>query len=153
MKSKITLWSVAIFLGFNLFVFSSCKKEDQTPAPTITLKKLGTHAEPQSKMFHLDEGGHFEADISAPGLVKKIELQINQVSGYATYSYKEEFTGDYVGRNEVESFHSHPVIPSGAPIGDYIFKIIVTDQLGQVGFVESELQVMSSDDPTHVHEP
>lgn len=155
MIKRISKWGTLLILSIGLFTISSCSKDKEDPkpaAPTIKLNKLGTHEEPESKVYHINEGGHFEADITAPGLIQKINLEINQVSGYGTYSFKKEYTGDYAGQKEVLAFHDHPLIPEGSPIGEYVFRIIVTDQLGQVGTIESPLTVKVAEGEGGEHE-
>ncbi|GAB3431606.1 DUF4625 domain-containing protein [Niabella aquatica] len=146
--TKHNFFTAALLLsGIGLLTFASCKKDgtDKPAAPTIQLLHLGTHANPDNRIFHLGEENHFEANISAPGLVEKIEVIVQQKSGYGTYSNTKEYKGDYVGQKNVEGFHDHPVIPAGQAIGEYRFTIRVTDQAGQVSKVEETIDVQASD--------
>lgn len=154
MKNKNIFFSIALFFGLAL-VASSCSKKDdaKAAAPTIEVVHLGSHDAPDEGVFYLGEEGHFEINIQAPGLIKKIELEIRQESGYATFELKKEYTGDYVGQREVLGFHDHPVIPEGQAIGAYSFHLKVTDQLGQTASLDKSIQVQAGDgESEHEHE-
>ncbi|WP_437917979.1 DUF4625 domain-containing protein [Sphingobacterium sp. LRF_L2] len=155
MDKKYILRTFLCFLNlFALFLFScSNSNEDLLPAaPTVALVHLGTHDSPDDKIVLIGEAIHLEADIVASGLVAKIELEAYQTSGYGTYSFKKEYTGDYVGQKEV-TYHDHPELSDDAPIGEYRLIIKVTDQKGQVGKVESDFTVKQGDGSgEHTHE-
>lgn len=155
MKSKILWWCIAAFLGGNLFLFSSCSKENAKPAPpTIEVVHLGIYDAASDGIFYLGEEGHFEVNITAPGRIEKIDLEIHQESGYGLYTLTHTYTGEYVGKKEVRGFQDYPIIPLGQAIGAYSFHLKVTDQQGQVTSLDRNITVEVSDgtNPGHQHD-
>ncbi|MFT3750440.1 MAG: DUF4625 domain-containing protein [Agriterribacter sp.] len=148
LKSMIMVWYIPIVL------FSSCSKEsekEKPAAPTIEVVHLGAHISSGEDVFYLGQEGHFEVNIAAPGRIRSIELEIDQKSGYATFSLTKNYT-DYVGKKEVLGFQDYPLIPEGEAIGDYTFHLKVTDQAGQVGKLERDITVAAGDSTNTGHE-
>ncbi len=142
MKNKIIILSVLAPLMISGFFFSSCTKEDIKPAaPTIELVHVGSHDMHDESIFYLGEEGHFEVNIHAPAGIDKIELEILQLSGYATFSLTKTYREGYVGKKELPEFQDYPLIPVGEGIGAYNFELSVTDLKGQVTTVEKEVTV------------
>lgn len=122
--------------------FSACSKKGEKPAaPTIEVIHIGTHDLQSEGLFYLGEDAHFEVNINAPARVEKIDLEINQVSGYATFRLTKTYQGEYVGKKQILSFQDYPQIPLGEAIGTYNFRLSVTDQQGQVGSINKEITV------------
>ncbi|RQP10182.1 DUF4625 domain-containing protein [Parapedobacter defluvii] len=140
--NRKTLWGVLILLNLSWIALSSCSKEDDVKpaAPKIELIHLGTHDSPDDRIIYRNEI-HFEAKITAEALIQKINLEIIQKSGYGTYSFTKEYTGDYTGQKEIAAFHDHPTLAEDAPIGDYLFRLTVTDQQGQAVSIEEDVTV------------
>jgi hypothetical protein len=153
MQNKKSLWNF-LLVGALLLLFSSCSKEKEKPAaPTIEVVHLGIHEAEEDGIFYLGEEGHFEVNIKAPGRIKKIELEIDQESGYGIFSLSKVYEGDYVGKKEVPGFQDYPVIPEGEPIGAYSFHLKVTDQEGQVASLDEPITVKAGDGSgEHEHE-
>ncbi len=155
MKSKEFLWHIATLLCVNVFLFSSCSKEDEKPAvPTIEIVHLGIDDGVTDNIFYIGEEGHFEVNINAPGRIEKIDLEIRQASGYGNFTITNTYTGEYVGKKEVRGFQDYPVIPEGQGIGVYSFNLKVTDQQGQVASVDRNITVEVGDgtNPGHEHD-
>ncbi len=155
MKSKEFLWHIAALLCVNVFLFSSCSKEDAKPAaPTIEIVHLGIDDGVTDNIFYLGEEGHFEVNINAPGRIEKIDLEIRQASGYGNFTITNTYTGEYVGKKEVLGFQDYPVIPEGQGIGAYSFHLKVTDQQGQAVSVDRNITVEVGDgtNPGHEHD-
>lgn len=147
------------FLGLlvlaTLFLISSCNKEDRLPAlPSIDIVHLGVHDAEHEGVFFLGEEGHFEVNISAPGGIEKIDLEILQKSGYGNFTLTHTYTGDYTGKQEVIGFQDYPLIPEGQGIGIYRFRLQVTDLRGQTAVINRDITVEPGRDDRgeHMHE-
>lgn len=155
MKSNTIWWYATALLMVNILLFSSCSKENALPAPpTIEVVHLGVYDAESDGIFYLGEEGHFEVNISAPGRIEKIDLEIHQESGYGLYTLTNTYTGEYVGKKEVSGFQDYPIIPLGQAIGAYSFHLRVTDQQGQVTTLDRNINVEVSDgnNPGHQHD-
>lgn len=97
---------------------------------------------------------HLEAKIKAPGLIRKINLEMRQKSGYGNFWISKEFTTSYAGLKEIATFHDHPVVAEDFALGEYTFELKVTDQNGKVGTVEADVTVKAGDGQGggHIHD-
>ncbi|MCO5239643.1 MAG: DUF4625 domain-containing protein [Chitinophagaceae bacterium] len=155
MKSKIFWWHIAALLCVNVFLLSSCSKENAKPAaPTIEIVHLGIDDGITDNIFYIGEEGHFEVNITAPARIEKIDLEIRQESGYGNFTITKTYTGEYVGKKELRGFQDYPVVPEGQGIGAYSFHLKVTDQQGQVTSVDRSITVEIGDGthPGHQHD-
>lgn len=155
MKSKIFWWHIAALLSVNIFLLSSCSKENaKPPAPTIEIVHLGIDDGITDNIFFIGEEGHFEVNITAPARIEKIDLEIRQESGYGNFTITKTYTGEYVGKKELRRFQDYPVVPQGQGIGAYGFYLKVTDQQGQVSSVNRTITVEIGDgtSPGHQHD-
>lgn len=128
--------------------FTSCHKDDHIPGkPVIKLSEVG-HKD--SKHAHPGHDLHLEATITAHGLIKQIEITIQQ-EGENPFLIKKTFSeGQYIGVRNIK-FHEHIDIPAEAPLGKYQLHFVVTDQRGQLAKATSPLEVVK-DDGTEEHE-
>lgn len=142
MKSNRTLLKILALVWMTGFFFSSCTKEEiKLAAPTIELVHVGSHDMHDESIFYLGEEGHFEVNILAPAGIDKIDLEIRQISGYATFSLTKTYQEGYTGKKELSAFQDYPLIPVGEGIGNYNFQLKVTDLKGQITTVEKEVTV------------
>lgn len=126
-----------------LLVFSSCgKDEDETPSkPVIVLEELGSgHDSPDDHAVAAGSDLHVEAQITAEGVIARIDVEIHQEDG-GSFVIEQSYTeGKYIGVKNTE-FHEHIDVPAETPAGEYHFHLTVTDQLGQTATAESELDI------------
>jgi hypothetical protein len=138
-------------VGLSMLALTSCEKdkEDKTPAkPVVEITEVGSHDGPEGQVTAGDEL-HLEAEITAEGLIAKIEVEIHQEEG-GSFEIEETFGADskYFGLKNAE-FHEHIDIPAEAPAGEYHLHLTVTDQTGQTTTEEAELTVeLSTDAPS-----
>jgi len=138
---------VALTLGF-----IACDDEETTAKPVITLTEVGHE---NSLQAHPGYDMHLEADITAEGLIQRIDLEIHQ-EGNGSYELEKSYTqGKYIGIKNTE-FHEHIDIPADAPLGKYHLHFTVTDALGQQTTAESPLTLVEGeeeeDEEDHHHE-
>lgn len=123
--------------------FTACKKDEQQEIgkPTIAQLEVGTG---NNKLAHPGNDLHIEAQITAPGTIKEVVLEIHPETGTGwkvTNTYTEGLAG-----NKNAEFHIHLDVPTEAVLGDYHGHLKVTDQNGQVTETDFELQIII--DPT-----
>lgn len=144
--NKKTIGKLVLLLNMSVVLFSACSKDDDiSSAPTVEIIHLGTHDSPDDRILYTGVPIHLEARINAPGLIRKIELEIRQKGGYGNHTITKEYTGSYVGLKEVPSFHDHPDLVEDIALGDYAFQLKVTDQNGEVGAVAADVIIKSGD--------
>jgi hypothetical protein len=138
---KKSLVGMTVLICF-AFLFISCTKEDGiTGNPTVKILHLGTHASPDDRYFYTGIPIHIDAKITAPGIVKKIELEVLQKTGYGNFNIKQVYTDPYAGQTEIASFYEHPDVAADFPIGEYLFLLRVTDQAGLVGTARADVTI------------
>lgn len=147
MTNKAKIWGTALLIGLTPGFLLSCSQEDDADptAPTIRIIHLGTHESPDDRIFYTGVPIHLEADIKAPGLIQKIELEILQKSGYGNHKVKKEYTGSYVGQKEVPGFYEHADLLDEVALGEYSVQLKVTDQQGKTGSVYDIVTIRSGD--------
>jgi len=134
MKTTKTLLLLFFLLAAT---FTACKKDERiAPAPSITALEVGTS---NSKIAHPGNDLHIEAEISAPGNIKEVMLEIHPESG-AGWKVNTTFTEGFTGLKNA-AFHEHIDVPADAKVGAYHGHLKVTDESGQVSEVEFDLQV------------
>lgn len=146
------IWAVVSLLG--LFGFWSCGTTDVDAEPTITVQALGTIESPGDKIFYTGSSIHVEAVITAPARIQKIELEVQQKSGYGNYTFRQEYIDEYAGKKSVPLFHDHSVLPEDLALGDYLFQLKVTDRNGRAALYEADVTVKAGNGEGggHVHE-
>lgn len=133
-----------VMLAFLLVVatFTACKKDKQEMLkPFIEGLEVGTS---NSKVTHPGNDLHIEAQITAPGTIKDVVLEIHPENG-SGWEVNTTYTEGFSGLKNAE-FHKHIDVPANAPLGKYHGHLKVTDQNGQITETEFELQVIA--DPT-----
>ncbi len=122
--------------------FTACKKDEQlTQAPSITELEIGSS---NSKIAHPGNDLHIEAEISAPGNIKEVVLEIHPVSA-GGWTVNTTYTEGFTGMKNAD-FHKHIDVPADAKVGPYHGHLSVTDQNGQVSEIEFDLHV--TEDPS-----
>jgi len=124
-------------------LFTACKKDkEETPsAPSIDGLEVGAG---NNKTAHPGNDLHIEAQITAPGTIKDVVLDIHPKTGTG-WKVNTTYTENLAGLKNAE-FHKHIDVPADATLGDYHGHIKVTDENGQVTEAEFDLKVTS--DPT-----
>lgn len=138
---KRSIFKAALgLLGICLLTLSACDKEEDQPVaaqPVITLEEVG---EADSRTVTAGSDLHLEGELSADGLIGRIDLEIHQEEG--TFKIEKAFTeGKYIGVKNV-LFHEHVDIPAEAPAGAYHLHLTVTDRTGQQQTAEAELTII-----------
>lgn len=135
--------SLTLLFSACFFLFSSCgKDDDQTPPkPTILIEELGSgHDAPDDHAVQAGSDLHIEAQITAEGLIARIDVEIHQEEG-GSFEIEQSYTeGKYIDVKNTE-FHEHIDIPADAPAGEYHFHLTVTDRLGQTATAEADLDI------------
>jgi len=143
MKTNIILSLAAVVAA--AFLSVSCNKDDAPAKPSVTLTEVGHDNE---KTAMRGDEIHLEADILAEGLIKRIDVEIHNGSGY---EIEESYTsGKYIGVKNTE-FHEHIDIPADAPLGEYHLHFTVADQEGQTTMAEAHIEIVEYD-PNHHHD-
>ncbi len=147
MVSKAKIWVTTLLISQIPGFFFSCNQDDgaDPTAPTIKIIHLGTHESPDDRVFYTGVPVHLEADIKAPGLIQKIELEIRQKSGYGNHTVTKEYTGSYVGLKEVPGFYEHADLLEDVALGEYSLQLKVTDQQGKTGSVYDIVTIRAGD--------
>ena len=128
-------------VSYTTIALTSCGNDDDPAKPTINLTEVGHN---NSKHVHPGHDLHVEAKAVAEGLVKRIDIEIQQEGG-GTFKIAKAYTeGKYIGVRNIE-FHEHIDIPANAPLGKYHMHFVVTDQRGQQAKAESHLEVIEDD--------
>jgi hypothetical protein len=142
MNTKLLRGLVLLF-NVSLLVFSSCgKDDDETPSkPVILIEELGSgHDSPDDHAVLAGSDLHVEAQITAEGVIARIDVEIHQEEG-GSFSIEQSYTeGKYIGVKNAE-FHEHIDVPAETPAGEYHFHLTVTDRLGQTTTAESDLDI------------
>jgi len=145
MKNKIK--QAAILLLLCTSVFSACKKDEETAAPsaampTVENMEIGLN---NSAIGVIDRDFHFEADVIAGDKIDVVELRILQKAG-ETYSksWKHEISWTQYKGAKNTNIHKHFMIPADAAEGRYDFMIIVKDQNGAVLELKKEIQLYTA---------
>jgi hypothetical protein len=140
---KTTKQLICLLLA-GVTLFSACSKDnDETPvgAPTIEGLEVGSG---NNLIAHPGNDLHIEAQVTAPGNVKDIVLEIHPETG-SGWEVNTTYTDGYAGTKNTE-FHEHIDVPADAATGHYHGHLKVTDQNGRVTEAEFELSVEA--DPT-----
>lgn len=119
-------------------VFTSCSSDDDAglAAPTITNTEFGHD---NNKMAYIGGDLHIEADITAPGKIKEVIVEIHSenAGGWEGEWIYTEFNGLLN-----TTFHKHVEIPEGIAPGEYHLHFIVTDQNGQSTQLEEHIELV-----------
>lgn len=139
MDKKI-VWSIILFLNVSLMASASSDDGYTSAKPVIRLKELGSgHGSAQDKVGYIGANFHLTAEIVAKGLVKQIEIKVQEKKG--SYKFNKVYDNErYVGKENM-TFHVHLEIPLDAASGEYYLYLTVTDRLGQQTTVKSDLVV------------
>ncbi|MBR1706200.1 MAG: DUF4625 domain-containing protein [Bacteroidales bacterium] len=132
-----------------VITLSSCKKDKpaQPAAPTIQLTEVGHDNNRQAVQ---GDDMHLEATVTAPGLIKRIDVEIHQEGG--SFKIEQAWTeGKYIGVKNTE-FHEHIDIPAEAPLGACHLHFTVSDQKGQTATAEASVQVVANTGEKHHEE-
>jgi len=109
----------------------ACEKKEDAPAviekPTLTINEVGTK---NSKVAHAGQDLHIDADISAPGGIRNIKLQITLAETDYGWDFTKTYTDGYEGAKNA-NFHVHVDVPENVRPGVYTLLIIATDEQGQ----------------------
>jgi len=129
MKTRsILLRSLPLLLA--VLLFSCAKKEDAPVAiekPTLTINELGAK---NSKVAYPGHDLHIDADISAPGKIRNIKLQITLTKTDFGWDFVKTYTTGYAGAKNA-NFHQHVDVPENARPGIYTLLLIATDEMGE----------------------
>ncbi len=146
MNTRLILFVIALTAG--LF-FTSCKKDDETKKPEITIHELGegdSHGNDHTAII----GGelHMDIDIIAEGKINIVQVRIHPEGEHHKTNVNQEWELDttytkYAGLKNT-TFHEHAKIDSLAEAGEYHFDFIVTDMEGNQSSVEAELQIIEN---------
>ena len=136
---KIIFLTVSVLFSIFSLVFTSCSNDDDPTAakPVAALAEVG---EENSKEAVAGKDLHLEGDLTAEGLIARIDVTIATADGKTTIVQKSYTDGKYIGVRNT-TFHEHLDIPSDATAGDYKLTFIVTDQLGQSTTFTSDLKI------------
>lgn len=137
MNNKISL-GVALLLSLCLGFFTSCDddNDDKVAKPLINLHEVGHE---NTKIVTAGTDLHLDAEITADGVIKRIDIEIHQEEG-GSYKIEKSYSDDKYAVKNLD-FHEHLDIPADAPAGDYHLHLTVTDQIGQTAVAESELKI------------
>lgn len=141
MKNLKFMSLMLALVSYTTIALTSCGNDDDPAKPTINLTEVGHN---NSKHVHPGHDLHVEAKAVAEGLVKRIDIEIQQEGGGSFKIAKSYTEGKYIGVRNIE-FHEHIDIPANAPLGKYHMHFVVTDQLGQQTKAESQLEVIEDD--------
>ncbi|MVN91114.1 DUF4625 domain-containing protein [Mucilaginibacter aquatilis] len=124
-------------------LFTACKKDNDndSPAPSIDGLEVGTS---NNKTAHPGNDLHIEAQITAPGTIKDVVLEIHPESGDG-WKVNTTYTENLAGQKNAE-FHEHIDVPATTAVGNYHGHIKVTDENGKVTEADFDLKVIA--DPT-----
>ncbi|HMR85365.1 MAG TPA: DUF4625 domain-containing protein [Niabella sp.] len=126
MKYRSNLASI-----FGLFIIGflfSCKKENNgTLKPEVVIKEVGVG---NSKIAYPGNSLHLDADITAPGKIGSIKLQITLASTNYGWDFVKTYTEGYAGAKNT-NFHVDVEVPENATAGQYNLLLIVTDEQGE----------------------
>lgn len=138
MKAKI---AQIIFLLFSMTIaFSSCKKDEEIPAPQITLSELGLN---NSGTAYIGSDVHIEADIVAEGTISTVSVEIHP-EGAGNWEFDTTYT-KFSGLKNT-TFHEHIDVPLTVVAGAYHFHLVVTDLEGKQSSVEADLMIEAPTD-------
>jgi hypothetical protein len=138
---SISKWSFLV-MAASLF-FTACSKDDDdaVPVPDITGVEIGSD---NSKVAYTGADIHIEAQITAPGTIATVQVEIHPETGNG-WKFDSVYTTGFAGLKNAE-FHKHIDIPADAVTGHYHLHFVVTDQRGQKKEFEEEIEIKT--DPT-----
>ena len=133
MKKLVSIFTLLFALSL---LFNGCEKIDP---PTITLHELGYE---NSKTVKQGSDLHVEAEILAEGKIQTIRVEIHpeEHGVNSSWTVNQVFT-KFEGYKNTE-FHEHFEATADALTGAYHFRIEVVDQEGNVGYFETEIEVL-----------
>lgn len=136
MKNQLKLFVYALLFSA---LFSACSDDDDEvmPAPTLADIEIGSD---NNKTGYAGGDIHIEANITAPGTIAHVRLEIHPESG-SGWEFEETFTEDLAGLKNA-SFHEHIEIPADAATGHYHLHMVVTDEQGMIAELEEEIEVV-----------
>ena len=142
MKSIISI-AVSMLLCIFCFILSSCDNNDEpspsVPLPISTLAEVG---EENCKEATAGADLHLEGDVSAEGLIARIDVTVASEAGSLIVVKKSWTDGKYIGVRNT-TFHEHLDIPANTKAGNYKVTFVVTDKLGQSSTFISELKIVA----------
>ena len=137
---QIFNWALPVLL-FSV-LFTACSKDDDAvPVPDLTGVEIGSD---NSKIAYAGSDIHIEAQITAPGNIASVAVEIHPEAGDG-WKFDSVYTTGFVGLKSAE-FHKHIDIPADALTGHYHLHFVVTDQRGQKKELEAEIEIKN--DPT-----
>ncbi|MBZ4192475.1 DUF4625 domain-containing protein [Niabella beijingensis] len=137
-QQPFSKWAIAIIVL--LAGVASCKKDDKEliAKPTITNLEIGAN---NSKTGYPGADIHIEGDITAPGTIENIAVEIRPESGNG-WKFNETFTEGYTGTRNA-TLHEHIDIPEDAATGRYQVLIRIADKTGNVTELAAELNIVT----------
>ncbi|NLJ17545.1 DUF4625 domain-containing protein [Globicatella sulfidifaciens] len=136
MKNIIRIFMITAVLAMTI---TSCKKDKVEPnAPTISNVEFGHD---NNKTAYVGADLHVEADISAPGKIDNIKVELHPESG-SGWEYSEVFKTDFEGLLNA-TFHKHIQISEDAQPGEYHLHFTVTDKNGKQTSEEAHIQIIN----------
>ncbi|WP_084241489.1 DUF4625 domain-containing protein [Pedobacter africanus] len=139
MKTFKTILAFLLFAG----TFTSCKKDK--PVEPVKAMPAATNIEIGSgnKQALRGRDFHFNADVTAAGRIKDVQVKILQKSGvqYSTVWKFELNWAEYSGIKNT-NVHKHFTIPLEAPEGKYDFYFIVLDENGTKLEIKEDLDII-----------
>ncbi len=124
------------FILITLFAFSCSEDDVLIPAPVISDVEVGSG---NSKVAYPGSDLHFEAQITAEGIIEKVEVSVHKEGG-SGWEFKQDFSDGLKGQKNGE-LHKHVDVPADAALGLYHVHITVTDKEGKTTEAESELEL------------
>ncbi|MBT0607375.1 DUF4625 domain-containing protein [Aequorivita echinoideorum] len=142
MKTIIKIFK-SINIAFLLFLFLLSCSDDDAPAvmpPQIADLEVGLA---NSREAFIGSDLHLEAAVLAPGLIQTIAVEISSQS--LSWNFQKTWQEEFSGLRNTD-FHEHIDISEDAEQGTYTFRIIITDQQGQVVQEEVDLTLLRIED-------
>jgi len=135
MEIKDNMKTDSVLLRFlplllTVFLFACEKKEDASALiekPALTINEVGAK---NSKVAYPGHDLHIDADISAPGKIRNVKLQITLAETDFGWDFVKTYTTGYEGAKNA-NFHVHVDVPENARPGIYTLLLIVTDEHGE----------------------
>lgn len=135
MKKYIGISVIALLLVLST---TGCSKDEtELAAPTITYIEFGHD---NSKTAYIGADLHVEAEVTAPGKIDNIKVEMHPEDG-GGWEYSEVFREGFEGLLNA-NFHQHLPISEEAVPGEYHIHFIVTDKNGKQTSVEAHIEIL-----------
>lgn len=141
---NIFILAVSVLLCIFNLTFVSCDNDDDQQTFAKPVASLAEVGEENCKEAVAGKDLHLEGDLTAEGLIARIDITIATADGKTTIVKQSYAEGKYIGvKNTI--FHEHLDIPENAVAGAYKVIFVVTDKLGQSTTFTSDLIVKALD--------